>query len=71
MLENLQACFSKVRIFTLLLSTVHTDKSNVKISQNVVAFSEYMNFNCQIKILKLKEVEINYFFTFSLVHLKT
>ena len=32
-------------IFTLLLSTVHTDKSNVKISQNFVAFSEYMNFD--------------------------
>ena len=29
-------------ISTLLLSTVHTDKS--KISQNFVAFSEYMNF---------------------------
>ena len=53
------------------LQYIHTDKSKVKISQNVVAFSEYMNFNCQIKILKLKEVEINYFFTFSLVHLKT
>ena len=32
-------------IFTLLLSTVHRDKSKVKISQNLVAFSEYMNFN--------------------------
>ena len=31
-------------IFTLLLSTVHTDKSKVKISQKYVAFSEYMNF---------------------------
>ena len=30
-------------IFTLLLTTVHTVKSKVKISQNVVAFSEYMN----------------------------
>ena len=29
---------------TLLLSTVHTDKSEVEISKNVVAFSEYMNF---------------------------
>ena len=26
------------------LSTVHTDKSKVEISQNFVAFSEYMNF---------------------------
>ena len=32
-------------IFTLLLATVHTVKSKVKISQNFVAFSEYMNFN--------------------------
>ena len=32
-------------IFTLLLTTVHTDKSKVKISQNVVVFFEYMNFN--------------------------
>ena len=31
-------------ISTLLLSTVHKDKSKVEISQNFVAFSEYMNF---------------------------
>ena len=31
-------------ISTLLLSTVHTDKSKVEISQNFGAFSEYMNF---------------------------
>ena len=31
-------------IFTLLLSTVHTDKSKVNILQNCVAFSDYMNF---------------------------
>ena len=31
-------------ISTLLLSTVHTDKSKVKILQNFVAFLEYMNF---------------------------
>ena len=31
-------------ISTLLLSTVHTDKSKVNISQNFVAFLEYMNF---------------------------
>ena len=30
---------------TLLLTTVHTDKIKVEISQNFVAFSEYMNFN--------------------------
>ena len=31
-------------IFTLLLSFVVPVKSNGKISQNLVAFSEYMNF---------------------------
>ena len=31
-------------IFTLLLTAVHTVKSKGKISQNFVAFSEYMNF---------------------------
>ena len=38
-------------IFNLLLTTVHTVKSKVKISQNFVAFSEYMNFNNIIKNL--------------------
>ena len=33
------------KIFTLLLSFVVQVKSKVKISQNFVAFSEYMNFN--------------------------
>ena len=32
-------------IFPLLLTTVHTVKSKGKISQKIVAFSEYMNFN--------------------------
>ena len=44
-------------IFTLLLTTVHTVKSKVKISQNFVAFSEYMNFNriflCIVNIVNL------------------
>ena len=31
-------------IFTLLLTVCTVDKSKVKISQNFVAFSEYMNF---------------------------
>ena len=31
-------------IFPLLLTTVHTVKSEGKISQNFVGFSEYMNF---------------------------
>ena len=34
------------KIFPLLLTTVHTVKSKGKISQNFVAFSEYMNFIC-------------------------
>ena len=33
------------KISTLILSTVHSDKSKVEITQNYVAFSEYMNFN--------------------------
>ena len=36
-------------IFPLLLTTVHTVKSKGKISQNSVAFSEYMNFNWIIR----------------------
>ena len=32
-------------IFTLLLTGTRSDKGKVKISQNYVAFSEYMNFN--------------------------
>ena len=32
------------KISTLLLSTVHTDKIKVEILQNLVAFSEYLNF---------------------------
>ena len=31
-------------IFTFLLSLYTVDKSKVKISQNIVALSEYMNF---------------------------
>ena len=34
-------------IFTLLLSYVMPVKSKVKISQNFVAFSEYMNFTVE------------------------
>ena len=36
-------------IFTLLWTTVHTVKSKVKISQNFVAFSEYMNFKIALE----------------------
>ena len=42
-------------IFTLLLSYVVPVKSKVKISQNFVAFSEYMNFTYTIS-LEIKEV---------------
>jgi hypothetical protein len=38
------------KISTLLLSTVHTNKSKVEISQNFVAFSEYMNFKSTYRI---------------------
>ena len=38
-------------ISILLLSTVLTDKSIVKILQNFVCFSEYMNFTGVIKVL--------------------
>ena len=45
-------------IFPLLLSAVHTVKSKGKISQNFVAFSEYMNFKenllaCFLSIMQL------------------
>ena len=36
-------------IFPLLLTTVHTLKCKVEISQNFAAFSEYMNFTNQKK----------------------
>ena len=37
-------------IFTLLLSYVVPVKSKVKISQNIVAFSEYMNFTTFLSV---------------------
>ena len=37
-------------IFTLLLPYVVPVKSKVKISQNFVAFSEYMNFNLMVGV---------------------
>ena len=37
------------KISNLLSSTVHTNKSRVEISQNFVAFSEYMNFKNEKK----------------------
>ena len=41
-------------IFSLLLSYVAPVKSKVKISQNFVAFSEYMNFNYLSNYLSIK-----------------
>ena len=41
-------------IFTLLLSYVVPVKSNMKISQNFVAFSEYKNFNMFCKLFGKK-----------------
>ena len=38
------------KIFTLLLSYVVPVKSKVKMSQNFVAFSEYLNFKIPIKM---------------------
>ena len=43
-------------IFPLLLTTVHTAKSKGKISQNFVAFSEYMNFNGPEFLISFKRV---------------
>ena len=40
-------------ILALLLTTVHTVKSKVKISQNFVAFSEYMNFSEDLLFAKI------------------
>ena len=45
-------------IFTLLLTTVHIFKSKVKISQNFVAFSEYMNFITPADIQKTQKTSI-------------
>ena len=43
-------------IFTLLLTVGTVVKSKVNISQNFVAFSEYMNFNdVFVKILNVQE----------------
>ena len=48
-------------ISTLLLTCTTQDKSKVEISQNFVAFSEYMNFN---GILKLHQKELYELFSF-------
>ena len=38
-------------IFTFLLTGTTLDKSKVQISQNFVAFSEYMNFNLNLSFM--------------------
>ena len=50
-------------ISTLLLTTVNTDKSKVEISQNCVAFSEYMNFTYPITYLCVVKKKIAFFFS--------
>ena len=45
------------KISTLLLTTVHTVKSKVEISENFVAFSEYMNFNTKKHFILMPETE--------------
>ena len=49
------------KISTLLLSTVHTDKSKVEIFLNFVAFSEYMNFNDKSTFVNFKYVPLHFF----------
>ena len=51
MMEILQAFVATkfCKISTFLLTGTTWDKSNVEILQNFVAFSEYMNFNLQLK----------------------
>ena len=44
--------------FPLLLTTVHTIKSKVKISQNGVAFSECMNFIETVVLLFFEQTAI-------------
>ena len=48
------------KIVALLLTTVHTIKSKVKISKNFVAFSEYMNFilSTEIKVINSGEQKV-------------
>ena len=48
--------------FTLLLSYVVPVKSKVKISQNFVAFLEYMNFTAFIPVKECREFTLKFFF---------
>ena len=46
---------------TLLLSVCTVDKSKVEISQNFVAFSEYMNFNARYDLVRMVPPESIFF----------
>ena len=43
-------------VFPLLLTAVHKVKSKGRISQNFVAFSEYINFNVKTKMIILEGI---------------
>ena len=45
-------------IFPLLLTTVHTVKSKGNISQNFVAFSEYIHFTKEVQLATSKDIII-------------
>ena len=61
-LERLKFIYSEkatfCEIFTLLLTGTTQDKNKVKISQNFVAFSEYMNFNSQFSLIFRRDILI-------------
>ena len=50
------------KIFTLLLTACTVVKRKVKISQNFVAFSEYMNFNINLEKNGMPEQSSVHFF---------
>ena len=56
-MRNLHLTFDYSEIFTLVLTTVHTVKSKIKVSQNFVAYSEYMNFKYMIE-LEIEKIPI-------------
>ena len=45
-------------IFTLLLTIIHTVKSKAKISQNVVAFSEYLCLHFSDRSCEVRDTQI-------------
>ena len=50
------------KISTLLLSTVHTDKSKVDILLNFAAFSEYMNFKMAVLIYPFSSIQFDHIY---------